>query len=113
MRRESFPVTFKQKLVLLFLLVASAWASLVNGQPFFMDDTSAYVRGPDFAVVYLLGDKFASSWTQDRTLHRENSRPSNGPSSQEHVRLNSPYERSVLAGRSIYYGALLYLGHLT
>ena len=66
-------MTVRQKFALLFLLVASVWAALVNGQPFFMDDTSAYVRGPDFAVVYLLGDKFASSWTQDRTLHKDSS----------------------------------------
>ena len=78
-----------------------------------MDDTSAYVRGPDFAVVYLLGDKFASSWTQDRTLHKENSHSDAQPVSAQRVPLNSPFERTVLAGRSIYYGALLYLGHLT
>ena len=106
-------MTIRQKLALFFLLVASAWAALVNGQPFFMDDTSAYVRGPDFAVVYLLGDKFASSWTQDRTLHKENSHSDAQPVSAQRVPLNSPFERTVLAGRSIYYGALLYLGHLT
>jgi KaiC/GvpD/RAD55 family RecA-like ATPase len=40
-------------------VTASVWAALVNGQPYFMADTSAYVREPDFAVVYLFGDKFA------------------------------------------------------
>src|SRR5664280_976876 len=95
--------------------MASAWAALVNGQPFFMGDTSAYVRGPDFAVVYLFGNKFATSWTQERTLQGAQHPPQHAiaGSPAEDVTLNSPYDKAVLAGRSIFYGALLYIGHLT
>src|SRR6185295_4708925 len=103
------PVTVRQKIVLFFLFVASAWASLINGLPFFMDDTSAYVRGPDFAGVYLLGNKFAISGPQNRTRHKNQLQSTSGSSLQP-VPVNSPYEGTVLAGRSIYYGALLYLG---
>ena len=52
----------------LFLLLASTWVALVNGQPLFNVDTTAYVRGADFAVVYFLGPKYATAWTQERTL---------------------------------------------
>jgi hypothetical protein len=97
------------------LLIASSWVALVNGQPLFHPDSTAYLRGPDFAVVYFFGNKFATSWTQQRTLeggqnstHQEISEPTVQGSS-----LNSPFDKIVLSGRSVYYGALLYLGHLT
>lgn len=108
-------MSINRLVVLFFLLMASAWAALVNGQPFFMGDTSAYVRGPDFAVVYLFGNKFATSWTQERTLQGAEHPPQHATAEApaEDVTLNSPYDKAVLAGRSIYYGALLYIGHLT
>jgi len=96
------------------LLVASAWVALINGQPLFHPDTSAYVRGPDFAVVYFFGNGFATSWTQKRTLEGDQ-KPANSatsPEANQLPRFNSPFDKSVLSGRSIYYGALLYLGHL-
>ena len=37
--------------------------TVVNGQPFFYPDTSNYVRAPDAAVVWLFGERFATSWT--------------------------------------------------
>ena len=95
------------------LLVGSAWAALVNGQPFFMEDTSAYVRGPDFAIVHFLGNRFASAWTQERTLNKGKVSSHTNPSETKHVPLNSPYDKAVLAGRSIYYGAFLYLGYVS
>jgi putative flippase GtrA len=108
-------VTFNRVIALFLLLMASAWVALVNGQPLFMADTTAYVRGPDFAVVYFLGPKFATSWTQKQTLQAaESSSRQVTPESPAHkVSLNSPFDKAVLAGRSIYYGALLYIGHLT
>lgn len=98
--------------VLCLLLIASAWVALINGQPFFMADTSAYVREPDFASVYFFGPKFATSWTQDRTLQGRN-HGTRQAARRDDPPLNSPFEGSILAGRSIFYGALLYLGHLT
>ena len=62
------PLSVKGLVVLCILLFVSIWVALVNGQPLFHPDSSAYVRGPDFAVVYFLGDKFATAWTQKRTL---------------------------------------------
>ena len=78
-----------------------------------MDDTSAYVRGPDFAIVHFLGNRFATAWTQERTLSKGKASSDANPSDTIHVPLNSPYEKAVLAGRSIYYGAFLYLGYVS
>jgi|SRR5579862_647651 len=99
----------------LFLLLASTWVALANGQPLFSADTTAYVRGADFAVVYFLGPKFATTWTQERTLQGVEQRQSpnvRGAIDGDKFSLNSPFDKSVMAGRSIYYGALLYLGHI-
>ena len=91
--------------------------ALVNGQPLFNVDTTAYVRGADFAVVYFLGPKFATAWTQERTLQGVEPPPQqhevHGVKSGGEVSLNSPFDKSVMAGRSIYYGALLYLGYIS
>jgi hypothetical protein len=100
---------------LLILLLASTWVALINGQPLFSVDTTAYVRAPDFAVVYFLGSKFATSWTQKRTLAGSQQQLDNVRDTEAvggDVSLNSPFDKSVMAGRSIYYGALLYLGHI-
>jgi len=95
------------------LLLAGMWVALVNGQPLFHPDTSAYVRGPDFAVVYFFGNRFATSWTQKRTLEGPRTTSSNtSDSAAQGSPINSPFDQSVLSGRSIYYGALLYLGHV-
>ena len=107
-------MTFGRIVLLLSLLTASVWAALVNGQPYFMADTSAYVREPDFAVVYLFGDKFATAWTQERTLERNKESPTTAGAKQPaYTPLNSPFDKAVLGGRSIYYGALLYAGYVT
>jgi hypothetical protein len=100
---------------LLLLLLASTWTALINGQPLFSTDTTAYVRAPDFAVVYFLGSQFATSWTQKRTLEGSQQRQLDNVKDARvvgDVSLNSPFDKSVMAGRSIYYGALLYLGHI-
>ena len=107
-------MTFDRLIVLFLLLIASAGVALANGVPIFMADTTAYVRGPDFAVVYFLGPKYATSWTQAQTLHGISSPHTTAAKSTSHdTRLNAPFDKAVLAGRSIYYGALLYISHLT
>ena len=108
-------MTINRLTALFLLLMASAWVALVNGQPLFISDTTAYVRGPDFAAVYFLGKNFATSWTQERTL-QGNENPKNGDATSTSAsgsRLNSPFDSAIMAGRSIYYGALLYVAHVT
>jgi putative flippase GtrA len=110
-------VTFNRFIVLFLLLMASAWAALINGQPFFMDDSTAYVRGPDLAAVYFLGPKFATVWTQRHPLQgldlSQTNKNSVAPTTREVTPTNSSFDSKILAGRSVYYGALLYVSHLT
>ena len=49
---------FDRVLTIILLTLACIWVAIINGQPLFMEDTTAYVRGPDYAVVRLLGDQF-------------------------------------------------------
>ena len=110
------PLRTRRLVALFFLWVAGAWIALVNGQPLFHVDSTAYVRGPDFAVVYFLGSKFATSWTQVRTLQGLEEREhhvKNDVSDSSEVGLNSPFDKAIISGRSIYYGALLYLSHVS
>ena len=72
------------------------------------------MRGPDYAVVRLLGDQFRTAWTQRQSSdspQEVKDTPNADPSTQDsRADLSS---KSILSGRSIYYGAFLYLGHLT
>ena len=92
----------------LLAAIAMMWAAFVNGQPFFTPDTQAYVRGPDVAVVKLLGARFASPWARQEPPGAHVSADKSGPAPA-----HSYDDQEVLAGRSIYYGALAYLGQLT
>ena len=89
--------------------VAMMWAALVNGQPFFTPDTQAYVRGPDVAVVKLLGARFASPWARQEPPGAHVAATAKAGTAPKH----SYDDNEVLAGRSIYYGALAYLGQVT
>jgi hypothetical protein len=69
------------------------WPAFYNGQPFFFPDTTAYVRGADAAVFKLTG--VSTAWTKQAEIDTGD---------------NATPDKAVLAGRSIYYGALVYLG---
>jgi hypothetical protein len=92
------------------LAIFGIWPALTNGQPFFYMDTTAYVRGADVAISKVLGARFATDWAKDP-------RRMIGPQSVLAVRDAATGEpkapqRFVSAGRSIVYGALLYLGEI-
>jgi len=84
------------------------WPALTNGQPFFYPDTTAYVRGADLAISRALGSRFATAWAKDqrRTMGIKTAAPPSKPAAAQ----PRAAQRVVLAGRSIIYGALLYLG---
>ncbi len=103
------PPAWLRVCAVLVAAVAMMWAALVNGQPFFTPDTAAYVRGPDVAVVKLLGARFASPWARQEPPGTRFAAPAEAGSAPNH----SYDDNEVLAGRSIYYGALAYLGQLT
>lgn len=93
------------------LTLLGIWPALINGQPFFFADTTAYVRGADLAIAKAFGNRFATEWAKDqrRTTGIQDSATDTGQSGPE----QKPAQSVVLAGRSIIYGALLYLGALT
>jgi hypothetical protein len=80
------------------LTIIGSWPAIYNGQPFFFQDTTAYVRGVDAALARFL--HFTTVWTEPSIPQL--------PSAAGHV-VDSPL---VLSGRSIYYGMTLYLGNL-
>lgn len=91
------------------LTLLGIWPALSNSQPFFYPDTPAYIRGADLAISRILGNQFATDWASDPRRAIDPESPavaSELPSSTQ-----AKNRRVVLAGRSIIYGALLYLGH--
>jgi hypothetical protein len=106
-------------LMIVGLTLALLWPAVVNRQPFLFSDTSAYVRGFDAAIYKATG--IASDWTTDDTKGHARASASRaqsrsveeqaaptGATSAKPGRDTQP----VLSGRSIYYGALIYLSDL-
>lgn len=81
-----------------------AWAGILNRGPFWFPDTSAYIRGADGAVVALTGHK--SEWSDHVTV---NAVHSSGADSSADPLPPMRTDRVPLAGRSIYYGMIIYL----
>lgn len=100
---------------------ALLWPAFYNGQPIFFGDTSAYIRGADAGVQALFHRRSAWSLTGGdaivqratppaRVLHTA---PIAGTVGTVYIpRGSSLADKSVVSGRSPYYGALLYLGDL-
>jgi hypothetical protein len=95
---------------LLAALAALMWPALYNGQPFFYPDTTAYIRGADAGLQKITG--LSSRWSlsddDGPTVHAQTS-PDDSPFKPS---ISSIKDKSVLSGRSVYYGALLYFGDL-
>lgn len=98
--------------VISFVCVSLAllWPPLVNGEPFFMPDTTTYMRGADAGIYKLTGMR--TEWT-DEFLARYGSEPaSSAPTAEASVPPGSQEPPVTLSGRSVYYGLLLYMGRL-
>jgi hypothetical protein len=91
--------------VILLLVGSLLWPALYNGQPFFFPDTTAYVRGADAGIQKVTHHSTPWSLAPDGATETE---PAATPSS-----LSSVKDKTVLAGRSPYYGSLLYVGEIT
>jgi hypothetical protein len=86
-------------------VAALMWPALYNGQPFFFADTITYIRGADAGLQKLTGRPSAWSLIEDG----ESAQALPGEAA-EAPSVSSVKDKSVLSGRSVYYGALLYFG---
>ena len=92
--------------LLLTAWISLLWPAAMNGQPFLLHDTTAYIRGAAFPVETLLG--FKTEWsaaepaavaqTQIASVHAHAA--------------SSVADKTVYSGRSVYYGSLLFWGYL-
>ena len=92
-------------LVYLGLLIVCIWPAVYNGQPFINPDTLQYIRYANSGVAKILGH--SAEWVQlapgYHTEVVDQARPAGNGEAEPH---------SPIAGRSIYYGALLRLGDM-
>lgn len=93
-------------LAALMLGLAAWW----NGQPFFYPDTPTYLRGAQMGASKLAGDGRLAPWIAPAATPLPSIRPE--PAAAPAPGLTSVGDKVVLAGRSVYYGALLYASHL-
>jgi len=97
-------------LCLMFAATVALWPAFYNGQPFFFPDTTAYVRGADAGIGKLTGR--STAWSEAAKDDGAAATGAAGPTAAApgSQSVNSVKDKTVLAGRSIYYGAMLYLG---
>ena len=83
--------------------LAFLWPTLVNGNAFLLADTSAYMRGADAMVSEISG--LTTAWSTDKSQYLPSTPPA---TSGTEMSATTEAPRVVLAGRSVYYGLLLY-----
>jgi hypothetical protein len=93
------------------------WTPLVNGQPFFFQsDSTNYVRAADSAVYLATGGRFSTVWTDRYRAQMEANKAAPSTSAQPappHLEgVNDVGHGFIMAGRSPYIGALMYVGYL-
>lgn len=95
--------------VVAFLLCLSA---IWNGQAFFYPDTPTYLRGAEMGASRVLGPTAIKPWLPqaDSALGASNLAADEPPKRMKP--LTSIEDKVVLAGRSVYYGVLVYAGFL-
>ncbi|QTD55879.1 hypothetical protein [Parasphingorhabdus cellanae] len=111
--KTGFGPTLYATMSTMILALALLWPSFINGEPFYMPDTPSYIRAADAGVYKLTG--IESAWTNE--FHDRYAAGSDEtPTSDEDVKAepsNSIENGPVaLAGRSVFYGAFLYLAQI-
>ena len=105
---------FGQFGVLLTIALLMCWAALWNGQAFFYPDTPTYLRGAEMGASRLLGPAALKPWLP--APQADTAQGASGPAASQPPKrmkpLTSIEDKVVLAGRSVYYGALVYAGYL-
>lgn len=101
----------------LVLCLTALW----NGQPFLYPDTPTYLRGAETVVARIVGPKVFKPWLSTAPSASAVAAPAAGggdpgpaaaAASPPNKSLTSIEDKIVLAGRSVFYGFLVYLGHL-
>ncbi|GAA0467192.1 hypothetical protein GCM10009096_04920 [Parasphingorhabdus litoris] len=104
---------FGPAISVIILAIALLWPSLINGEPFYMTDTPSYIRAADAGVYKLTG--LESPWTNefhDRYSASPKETASTAVGSQATLTDSKDDAPVALAGRSIFYGAFLYLAQI-
>ncbi len=108
---SAHPASWLGGLFFLGLLLISLWPSLFNHQPFFFDDTTTYLKGADAGMFKLTG--VASDWTPvTKNVPSALTAVQNASAAADLHNTDFLENQTILAGRSIYYGLLLYIGNL-
>ncbi len=96
-------------------VIVLMWPPLINGQPFFFSDTTAYVRAADLAVQIASHHHIRTAWSRDTPALAPATAPvgSAVPSPAPAHASDAQGGGSAMAGRSPYFGMLLYLGWVT
>jgi hypothetical protein len=110
-----WPEVVSLTLAALMLCLVALW----NGQPFFYPDTPTYVRGAEMGVTRVMGEGRLPSWLPAQPASVDEAQSAGAPTSQAITgqvprapSLTSVADKVVLAGRSVYYGALLYASYI-
>jgi hypothetical protein len=92
----------------MLMLAALLWPAIYNGEPFYFSDTTAYVRGADAAFQKFTGA--STPWSQESATAADIGDKGSADSAPPLRGFTSVKDKTVLSGRSVYYGALLYIG---
>jgi hypothetical protein len=86
------------------------WPALINGQPFFFSDTSSYVRAGDVVARIVGGPSVHTVWTPaELDVTPRSAAVASAPKGVVAARGNDPSSGYIMAGRSPYFGLLLWL----
>ncbi|MEP2101754.1 MAG: hypothetical protein ABJP02_09615 [Parasphingorhabdus sp.] len=104
---------FGPTITVVILALALLWPSLINGEPFYMPDTPSYIRAADAGVYKLTG--MESPWTNE--FHDRYAAAPKTAASADAVIETTPANTAdnapvALAGRSVFYGAFLYIAQI-
>ena len=104
----------RQSGVLLAIALLMSLAALWNGQAFFYPDTPTYLRGAEMGASRVLGPAAFKPWLPVPQAEPAPGASTSGPAQPpKRIKpLTSIEDKVVLAGRSVYYGALAYAGYL-
>jgi hypothetical protein len=107
----SWHLSVRRSAACVALLLVHLWPGLYNGQPFFFPDTTAYVRGADVGFSRITHHH--TIWSRASTPPATAADNQAGTGAGTRPPPEAAATKGVLAGRSVYYGGLLYLGHIT